>query len=131
MVMAFSKAHRFKASDYHFSLLCKALSHPVRIVILRKLIESTEQTLSVEQLSSGIPLVSSTISHHLKMLRDMHILRCDGMGSTVDYSINSDLPNTSWGVIQLVILSNVKYDDLYDLELPLIGSRRTTGAVPV
>jgi hypothetical protein len=61
----------------------------------------------------------------------MHILRCDGMGSTVDYSINSDLPNTSWGVIQLVILSNVKYDDLYDLELPLIGSRRTTGAVPV
>jgi ArsR family transcriptional regulator len=129
--MAFSKAHRFKASDYHYSLLCKALSHPVRIVILRKLIECPDSSLSVEQLSAGIPLVNSTISQHLKMLRDMHILRCEGMGRSLDYSINSDLPNTSWGVIQLVLQSDVKYDHLYDLELPLIGSRRTTWAVPV
>jgi|GEM_PF-2901702 len=53
--MSFSKAHRFKPHLYYFSLLCLALSHPVRIAILKKILDFFED----------IPFVSYRINDDL------------------------------------------------------------------
>lgn len=128
--MAFSKAHKFQPSDYHFSLLCKALSHPARIAMLRKIIRNTEVKQPVDILALDIPLSRPAISQHLKILRDMHILKCEGFGPSITYWLNPDLPNTYWGIIHLMFQTDVKYDENYARELGVISSRRSIGTAP-
>lgn len=89
--MAFTKAHRFNPRDYYYSLLCHAFAHPARICILRKLIREGDKC-PVKTLSQGLPLSNSTVSQHLKVLRDLSIVCCEQKYPTVYYWINKDLP---------------------------------------
>jgi DNA-binding transcriptional ArsR family regulator len=70
--MAFSKAHLFDPSDQITSAFAKALSHPVRLDILRTL--SLKGPCSVEHLSFQYPLSKSTISQHLEILRKVGLI---------------------------------------------------------
>jgi ArsR family transcriptional regulator, arsenate/arsenite/antimonite-responsive transcriptional repressor len=75
--MAFSKAHLFDPSDQIISAFAKALSHPVRLDILRTL--SLKGSCSVEYLSLRYPISKSTLSQHLETLRKVGLIK---------YSIN-------------------------------------------
>jgi DNA-binding transcriptional ArsR family regulator len=129
--MAFSKAHVFSPAYYHFSLLCKALSHPARIEIVQKVFDRDPEMIPAHDLSANLPIIRSSASEHLKILRDMHILKCEGLGPRVTYCLNTELPNTCQGIGKLISLANEKHDPLYWSELPLIASRRTIGAIPI
>lgn len=91
--MAFSKAHIFNPHDYLFSLICHALSHPARILILRKLIK--EGKCSVKQLKREVPLSGPTLSQHLRILLTMDIIHCEEQCPTVFYFFNHDLFETA------------------------------------
>jgi DNA-binding transcriptional ArsR family regulator len=65
--MAFSKSHLFDPADQILSAFAKALSHPVRLDILRNLSKSGPCT--VDALSVRYPLSKSTLSEHLENLR--------------------------------------------------------------
>ena len=64
----------------------KALSHPVRIRILNFLDRQT--CCFTGELTEEIPLAQSTISQHLKELKDAGLIQGDVMPPRVKYCIN-------------------------------------------
>jgi len=68
--------------------LLKALSNPVRLCIVRELIERKE--CNVSGMQRCLELSQSTVSQHLGRLRDMGIISCERKGTEVFYRITSE-----------------------------------------
>ncbi|WP_200793500.1 ArsR/SmtB family transcription factor [Caminicella sporogenes] len=62
----------------------KALAHPTRLQIVKKL---SKGTLCVCELNQDIELSQSNLSQHLKILRDANILIQERDGTRINYSI--------------------------------------------
>ena len=66
--MAYSKAPHFDALAYQQSFWAKALGHPARIMALTHLLEHGETAFYI--LAKKIPLAKTTVSQHLRKLRE-------------------------------------------------------------
>ncbi|MHA0858299.1 ArsR/SmtB family transcription factor [Paenibacillus sp. CMAA1364] len=65
--------------------LLKALAHPVRLCIVRGLID--QGTCNVSHMQECLDLPQSTVSQHLQKLRTMGIVQTDRHGLEVNYSV--------------------------------------------
>ncbi len=74
---------------YEKAELLKALAHPVRLCIVRGLLEKGE--CNVQHMQSCLNLPQSTISQHLAKLRLNGILRCRREGLEVFYQVDNEL----------------------------------------
>ena len=72
------------ARDAALATLAKALSHPVRVAILRRL-RGTDAC--VNELVGGLPLAQSTVSQHLKVLKEAGLIRGEIEGPRVSYCL--------------------------------------------
>jgi len=70
-------------SDAEASSIAKALSHPARIRILRLI--GLQEGCYCGDLCQEIPLAQSTISQHLKVLREAGLIRGTPCGPAVGY----------------------------------------------
>ncbi|NTU70783.1 MAG: helix-turn-helix transcriptional regulator [Coriobacteriia bacterium] len=68
--------------------IAKALSHPARIAIVRMLAEQSE--CSGAEIFSGIPLAQSTISEHLRVLKEAGIVHATPVGTSMVYCVTVD-----------------------------------------
>lgn len=66
--------------------LAKALGHPVRAGIIRLL--AGQETCMYGDLSDRVPLAKSTVSQHLKILREAGLVRVETDGVRVCYCID-------------------------------------------
>lgn len=80
----------------------KALAHPVRIRILNFLDRQT--CCFTGQLTEEIPMAQSTISQHLKELKDAGLIQGDVMPPRVKYCINQQ----AWAEAQQVFAAFFK-----------------------
>ncbi len=83
--MGASKKELFTLSQNHIAKIAKALSHPARIAILEHL---SKNACICGDLVNVLPLSQSTISQHLKELRNAEIIHGDISGTSVCYCIN-------------------------------------------
>ncbi len=60
-------------ADAALAALSRALGHPARVAILRRL--CAEDTCLAGDLSDALPLAASTVSAHLKTLKDAGLVR--------------------------------------------------------
>lgn len=74
-----------RAADELLARLAKALGHPIRIAILRRL--ARVEGCYVGQIVEELPLAQSTVSQHLKQLRDAGLIRGEIEGPRVCYCI--------------------------------------------
>lgn len=79
--MAHPKKSDFPLAMVKLARYSKALSHPARIAILQRLAE--EATCICGEIVEGLPLAQSTVSQHLKELKDAGLIkgRIDGLTS--------------------------------------------------
>lgn len=84
--MAFSKKHEFDDSENKISLFAKALSHPARIAILKKL--ASCNSCICGEIVDVMPLSQSTVSQHLKELKSSGIVRGEIEGPKSCYCID-------------------------------------------
>lgn len=99
--MAQNKKEQFSDSDNQMADFAKALSHPARIAILRKL-ASVNQCVCGE-IVDVMPLAQSTVSQHLKELKDAGIIQGEIEGAKSCYCINwNELEKEFNGFIQLL-----------------------------
>jgi DNA-binding transcriptional ArsR family regulator len=78
------------------SLVLKALSHPVRLKILRVLFDNE---FCVNDLSNKLNLPQAISSHHLGIMKNSGILCSHKQGSKAYYSIKNDLAK---GIISIL-----------------------------
>jgi ArsR family transcriptional regulator len=73
-------------SDAELARLAKALAHPARVAILRRLIAHGE--CACGKIVSGLPLAQATVSQHLKVLKEAGLILGEVDGPRVCYCVN-------------------------------------------
>lgn len=73
-------------ADEELALLAKAIGHPARVRILRILSQKEARVCS--QLAGELPLAQSTVSEHLRILKDAGLIRSREDGPRAGYCIN-------------------------------------------
>ena len=77
--MGLTKSEEFTVKDNKLAKYAKALSHPARIAILRILIK--RQSCICGDIVDELPLSQSTVSQHLKELKDAGLIKGDIEGA--------------------------------------------------
>lgn len=75
-------------ADEALARLAKAIGHPARVRILRML--SRKEARVCSQIVDELPLAQSTVSEHLRILREAGLVRSSQGGPRVGYCINFD-----------------------------------------
>lgn len=77
-----------------------ALGHPVRLAILRYVVQAGAEGTSAGEVQAHVELPASTLSHHLKRLVDAKLLTTRGEGTfrfyAVDYAALRALTDYVW-----------------------------------
>lgn len=84
--MGLTKSEEFTARDNRIARYARALAHPARIAILQVLIK--RQACVCGDIVDELPLSQSTVSQHLKELKEAGLIQGDIDGAKVCYCIN-------------------------------------------
>ncbi|TGL72886.1 ArsR/SmtB family transcription factor [Leptospira jelokensis] len=84
--MAINKKSEFQDSIQRFASFAKLLSHPARISILEVL--ASRQTCVCGEIVEVLPLAQSTVSQHLKELKEGGLVKGTVEGTSSCYCIN-------------------------------------------
>jgi DNA-binding transcriptional ArsR family regulator len=84
--MGTSKAEEFTVKDNKIAEYAKALAHPARVAILQMLIR--KQSCICGDIVDELPLSQSTVSQHLKELKNAGLIKGEIEGPRVCYCIN-------------------------------------------
>ena len=83
--MGLSKLEEFTVRDNRVARYAKALAHPARVAILKVL--ARRQSCMCGDIVDVLPLSQSTVSQHLKELKDAGLVQGDIAGARVCYCI--------------------------------------------
>ena len=75
-------------ADDELAKLAKAIGHPARVRIVRML--SRKEARVCSQIVDELPLAQSTVSEHLRILKEAGLVRSSQDGPRVGYCINFD-----------------------------------------
>ena len=82
-----NKAAQFSDDERELAEFFKAVSHPARVSILRALAKKGECVCG--EIVEGLPLAQSTVSQHLKQLKEIGLIRGEVEGAKSCYCIDS------------------------------------------
>jgi ArsR family transcriptional regulator len=75
--------------DDRIAEIAKALGHPARVRIIRML--ATQSECAGAEVFSGLPLAQSTISEHLRVLKDAGLVHARPVGTGMVYCVEAGL----------------------------------------
>jgi DNA-binding transcriptional ArsR family regulator len=84
--MAFHRKEEFGVKEQSLAAFAKAVSHPARIAILHVLAKRNECICN--EIVEVLPLAQSTVSQHLKELKNAGLITGEADGPRSCYSIN-------------------------------------------
>lgn len=91
--MGVSKTEEFSVKDNRVAKFARALAHPARVAILRLLIR--KQACICGDIVGELPLSQSTVSQHLKELKEAGLIRGDIDGAHICYCIDTQTWNAA------------------------------------
>lgn len=86
--MGLTKSFHFDEEQNQLASFAKAFAHPARIAILQQIIKN--KTCIVGSLTDALPLSQSTISQHLKELKNIGIIKGEIEGPSICYCIHEE-----------------------------------------
>lgn len=86
--MGSAKSEEFSVKDNRIATYAKALAHPARVAILKLLIQ--RQACICGDIVDVLPLSQSTVSQHLKELKEAGLIKGDISGVKVCYCIDDE-----------------------------------------
>jgi len=101
--MGATKAEEFSVKDNRIAKYAKALSHPARVAILKLLIQ--KQSCICGDIVEELPLSQSTVSQHLKELKEAGLIKGDIEGAKVCYCIDEKEWNTAKNLLNEIFVS--------------------------
>lgn len=90
--MGLTKSFHFNDEQNQLATFAKAFAHPARIAILQQIIKN--KSCIVGTLANTLPLSQSTISQHLKELKNIGIIKGEIEGPSICYCIDE----SNWNV---------------------------------
>lgn len=86
--MAYSKGEKFEKQDITLAKYAKALGHPARISILKLLLR--QSVCYCGDIVHELPIAQSTVSQHLKELKNAGLIEGEIEPPKVKYCINKE-----------------------------------------
>lgn len=102
--MGATKSEEFSVKDNRIAKYAKALSHPARVAILKLLIQ--KQACVCGDIVDELPLSQSTVSQHLKELKEAGLIKGDIEGAKVCYCIDEKEWNTAKNLLNEIFVSH-------------------------
>src|SRR5690606_36569806 len=93
-VMGVTKANHFTEKQNQIAVIAKALGHPARVAIIDHLLKVN--ACICNDIVDELPLAQSTVSQHLKELKNAGLIKGDIEGNAICYCINDE----AFGVLQ-------------------------------
>lgn len=87
--MALNKTELFEEQDKKLAGWAKALGHPARIAILRVL--ARRHACICGDITDELPLAQSTVSQHLKVLKEAGLIKGEIEGVRTCYCLNEEV----------------------------------------
>ena len=84
--MGATKSYEFSVKENKLAKYAKALAHPARVAILKLL--ASKQTCQCGDIVEELPLSQSTVSQHLKELKEAGLIQGEIEGAKVCYCID-------------------------------------------
>ncbi len=84
--MAVHKKEEFGKKKQRVAMYARAFSHPARISILKIL--AKKERCNCNELVGQLPLSQSTVSQHLKELKNSGLINAETLGTRSMYSLN-------------------------------------------
>jgi len=94
--MGVTKSEEFSVKDNRVANYAKALGHPARVAILRILLK--KESCYCGDIVGELPLSQSTVSQHLKELKEAGIIKGTIAGAKICYCIDA----ATWEQMQFV-----------------------------
>lgn len=104
-----NKTEKFPESQKEIARYARAISHPARLAILQYLAKT--RTCISGDISDNLPLSRSTVSQHLKELRDMGLIHGEIEGLKINYCLCSS------GIGRFLQLFSAFFEPLSQLEV--------------
>ena len=95
--MGVTKTDNFNKTQNRVAELAKAIGHPARIAILEFLIK--KNACICNDIVDELPLSQSTVSQHLKALKEVGLIKGDIEGTSICYCIDEKV----WKEVQLML----------------------------
>ncbi len=89
--MAINKKEEFTSEDQQLAEFAKAIAHPARIAILKVLAE--KKSCICGEIVEILPLAQSTVSQHLKELKNAGLIKGAISGPSSCYCLNQEAFN--------------------------------------
>ena len=86
--MGLTKSFHFSEQQNQLASFAKAFAHPARIAIIQQIVKN--KTCIVGSLADELPLSQSTISQHLKELKNIGIIKGEIEGPSICYCIHEE-----------------------------------------
>ena len=106
--MAYNKKQEFKHDEIAASEIAKALSHPARVAIIKFL--SQQKACFCNDIVEHLPLSQSTVSQHLKELKNAGLITGEIDGPRVCYCIDKE----NWKKAKIIFdgFFNLKFESI-------------------
>ena len=95
--MGTSKTNEFGLKENRIAAYAKALAHPARVAIINMLVR--RETCICGELVDVLPLSQSTVSQHLKELKEAGLIKGEIEGTAICYCIDEK----EWGKAQKLL----------------------------
>lgn len=95
--MGITKSFHFTKEQNQLAQYAKAFAHPARVAIIQQIIHN--KTCIVGSLTNVLPLSQSTISQHLKELKNAGIIKGEIEGPSICYCIDEN----NWGTAKKLL----------------------------
>jgi ArsR family transcriptional regulator len=86
------KEKRYTTTQKKTARYAKALGHPARVFIMDFLVKNTDKCCYSGDMADELPIARSTLSQHLKELKDAELIQGEITPPYIKYCINK----TSW-----------------------------------
>ena len=93
MIMGATKTTDYTQQEMSIAKYAKAFSHPARVAILNLLLK--KQACVCGDIVDELPLSQSTVSQHLKELKEIGLIKGDKEGASVCYCIDEKVWNNA------------------------------------
>ena len=103
--MTNNKSEEFTIEQQELASICKVLSHPARIAIIQLLAEKKE--IKTGNISDFLPISLTTVSQHLKELKEAGIIKGTIDGLKIHYCLNNDILLKFKDLLNLYFTNNI------------------------
>lgn len=104
--MGASKIINYSEEELLIAKFAKALSHPARVAIIQLLLQ--KQSCICGDIVEDLPIAQSTVSQHLKELKEAGLIKGNIDGASICYCVDTDVLQKANDILNKVLGASIQ-----------------------